>query len=81
MLINKFDIFATRSWKDYNGILQRCRDLLELLQLMNLPVAKPRWADFTDGGPGVGVNNHEVSFRDVELNQSFMFIGLSHSCS
>ena len=28
---------------------------------------KPRWADLTDAGPGVGVSNYEVRFRDAEL--------------
>lgn len=31
-----------------------------------LPV-KPNWADLTDAGPGVGVSNFEVKFRDAEL--------------
>ena len=30
---------------------------------------KPRRAYLTDAGPGVGVNNHEVRFRDVEINR------------
>ena len=34
---------------------------------MHLPPVKPRWADFTDAGPGVAVSNFEVSFRDAEL--------------
>ena len=28
---------------------------------------KPNWADLTDAGPGVGVSNYEVRFRDTEL--------------
>ncbi|CAH3158915.1 unnamed protein product, partial [Pocillopora meandrina] len=32
-----------------------------------LPPVKPRWADLTDAGPGVGVSNYEVRFRDAEL--------------
>ena len=30
---------------------------------------KPHRAYLTDAGPGVGVNNHEVRFRDVEINR------------
>ena len=32
-----------------------------------MPPVKPRWADFTDAGPGVGCSNFEVRFRDAEL--------------
>ena len=28
---------------------------------------KPRWADLTDAGLGVGVSNYDVRFRDAEL--------------
>ena len=34
---------------------------------LNLPPVKPNWADLTDAGPGVGVSNYEVRFRDAEL--------------
>ena len=34
---------------------------------MHLPLVKPRWAEFTEAGPGVGVSNFEVSFRYAEL--------------
>lgn len=34
---------------------------------LNLPRVKPRWADLTDAGPGVGVSNFSVQFRDAEL--------------
>ncbi len=30
-----------------------------------LPLVKPRWADLTDTGPGVGVSNFSVQFRNV----------------
>ena len=32
-----------------------------------MPPVKPNWADLTDAGPGVGVSNFEVKFRDAEL--------------
>lgn len=28
---------------------------------------RPRIAQMTDAGPGVGISNHEVRFRDAEL--------------
>ena len=32
---------------------------------------KPRWAKFTDAGPGVGVNNIDVKFRSAELDRIY----------
>ena len=34
---------------------------------LNLPLLRPKWADITDAGPGVGVSNFEVRFRDAEF--------------
>jgi len=34
---------------------------------LRLPTVKPRWTDLTDAGPGVGVSNYEIRFRDAEL--------------
>ena len=44
-----------------------CKHGLEVLGDLCLPPVKPRWADLTDAGPGVGVSNYEVRFRDAEL--------------
>ena len=34
---------------------------------MNLPLVCPRWADFSDAGPGAGCNSFDAHFRDAEL--------------
>ena len=34
---------------------------------MKLPKVKPKWAYLTDAGPGVGVSNYIVRFRDAEM--------------
>lgn len=44
-----------------------CSELLRKVNLLNLPRVKPIWVDLTDAGPGVGVSNNEVKFRDAEL--------------
>ena len=44
-----------------------CKRGLEIVSDLCLPLVKPRWADLTDAGPGVGVSNYEVRFRDAEL--------------
>ena len=46
-----------------------CEILLDALKGLGLPPVKPRWVelDITDAGPGVGVSNSEVRFRDAEL--------------
>ena len=67
LLLSKYKGSSCVSWADYSSILMKCTELLDLIKLMHLPLVKPRWAEFTDAGPGVGVNNLEVSFRDAEL--------------
>lgn len=41
------------------------------LKSLRLPQVKPRWAEFTDAGPGVGVNNIDVKFRSAELDRIY----------
>jgi hypothetical protein len=45
----------------------QCGNLLDILNELNLPKVKPEIAYLTDAGPGVGVSNVEVRFRDTEL--------------
>ena len=44
-----------------------CKQGLEIISDLCLPPVKPRWADLTDAGPGVGVSNYEVRFRVFTL--------------
>ena len=48
-----------------------CRDILTTIKDLQLPSVKPRWCDLTDAGPGVGVSNFEVKFRDAEMCRMF----------
>lgn len=48
-----------------------CHEILEILEDLKLPIVRPRWCDLTDAGPGVGVSNFEVKFRDAELCRIF----------
>ena len=48
-------------------VTSSCKHGLEVLGDLCLPPVKPRWADLSDAGPGVGVSNYEVRFRDAEL--------------
>ena len=57
---------ATRTEKCLK-ISKVCEHGLKVLEDLCLPPVKPRWADLTDAGPGVGVSNYEVRFRDAEL--------------
>ena len=45
--------------------------VLNQLNSLKLPPVKPRWAEFTDAGPGVGVNNVEVKIRSAELDRIY----------
>ena len=70
-------VFSRRIEKKLEFLVEMCskateveNDAEELHQLMDdlkLPIVRPRWCDLTHAGPGVGVSNFEVKFRDVEL--------------
>ena len=54
--------------KDSIGKVQSsCGDIVSIMRELKLPLVKPKWCDLTDAGPGVGISNFEVKFRDVEL--------------
>ena len=41
--------------------------MMNSLRNFDLPAVKPFICDLSDAGPGVGVSNLEVRFRDAEL--------------
>ena len=53
------------------SVLLSCQRILALLNELQLPKLKPRCCDLTDAGPGVGVTNYEVKFRDAEICRMF----------
>ena len=59
---------GTEMWRSADQLLEtKGKPLFEELENLQLPSVRPLWADFTDAGPGVGVINVEVRFRDAEL--------------
>ena len=44
-----------------------CNSIISVVRELKLPLVKPKWCDLTDAGPGVGISNFEVKFRDAEL--------------
>lgn len=48
-------------------LTRKCNDLLSVLEELKLPPVKPRYGELTDAGPGQGVNNFDVQFRDAEM--------------
>ena len=44
-----------------------CKRGLEIVSNLCLSPMKPRWADLTDAGTGVGVSNYEARLRDAEM--------------
>lgn len=52
-------------------VLLSCHSIITLLDELQLPKLKPRCCDLTDAGPGVGVTNYEVKFRDAEICRMF----------
>ena len=59
------------TWATYEILLLMCSELLRFIKVVPLPPVKPRWADFTGAGPGVGVSNSGVQLRDAELARIF----------
>lgn len=61
-------VTGNRLWGDFTAdVLRKANHILEHIAELNFPPVKPNWADLTDAGPGVGVSNYEVRFRDAEL--------------
>lgn len=61
-------VTGNRFWGDFTAdVLRKANHILEHIAELKLPPVKPNWADLTDAGPGVGVSNYEVRFRDAEL--------------
>ncbi len=50
-------------------VYEGCRLLKLFIEDQDLPSVRPRIAHFTDAGPGVGISNFEVCFRDAELSR------------
>jgi hypothetical protein len=58
--------------KEHCEKVQRaCQNLLQVIAEFKLPPVKPRVAYLTDAGPGVGVSNFEVKFRDAEIARMY----------
>ncbi len=48
-----------------------CRKILQTVGELELQKTKPRCCDLSDAGPGVGISNFEVRFRDAEICRMF----------
>ena len=66
-MITEVDRFIEDPGEKIERCLHGCKKLLECLEDLELPRVKPRWCDLSDAGPGVGVSNLEVRFRDAEM--------------
>ena len=51
----------------YSPIIDSAKELLALIDKLQLPSFCPIVSELTDAGPGVGVNNTEVKFRFAEI--------------
>ena len=59
---------VTALWGGHQECTALCNGVLQQLHDLGLPYdVKPIWADLTDAGPGVGISNFEVRFRDAEM--------------
>ena len=60
-----------RTVEAYDELQAQAQEILDRLKSLRLPQVKPRWAEFTDAGPGVGVNNIDVKFRTAEPDRIY----------
>lgn len=70
-LIEQFESGKRPAIEAYDELQAQAQEILDRLQSLRLPQVKPRWAEFTDAGPGVGVNNIDVKFRSAELRRIY----------
>jgi hypothetical protein len=54
-------------WNTYEELTNLGNKLLQKISEYKLAPVKPNILELTDGGPGVGVSNFEVRFRDAEI--------------
>ena len=54
-------------WNIYEKLANLGNKLLQKISQYKLALVKPCILKLTDGGPGVGVSNFEVRFRDAEI--------------
>ena len=55
----------------YEELQTQAQEVLTFLESLRLPQVKPRWAEFTDAGPGVSINNGDVKVRSAELDRMY----------
>ena len=70
-LIEEFESGKRPAIEAYDELQAQAQEILDCLKSLRLPQVKPRWAEFTDAGPGVGVNNIDVEFRSAELDRIY----------
>lgn len=58
---------------NYDAVLTEINSVLQAISDMNLPPVRPRWADISDAGPGIGCNNFDVRFHDAEFSKIHKF--------
>lgn len=64
ILAQKLSLGDTKYYIDnIPRLIVNCKDLLNLIDSLNLPPIKSVVGEYTDGGPGVGISNTAVRFR------------------
>jgi hypothetical protein len=53
----------------HDALFKGCQSLLTKIQALDLPACKTIIAELTDAGPGVGISNFEVQFREAEKSR------------
>ncbi len=72
-LINNIEKYTTASanclWNHLEEVNGLCRAIIAFIDNMSLPPLRDYILQATDAGPGVGVSNLEVQYRDIEISR------------
>ena len=52
-------------WQAYEKLQMKCQEFISFVSDLKLPPVRSEWAGLIDAGPGVGVSNLEVRFREA----------------
>ncbi|CAG2257842.1 unnamed protein product [Mytilus edulis] len=55
--------------RNLKTLRDQCEEIIRSIDSMNIYPVKPVISEYTDGGPGVGVNNTAVKFRFAEMSR------------
>ena len=69
MVLNDTNFGSKEIWNKCNKVIESSTELLTYIDDLKWHPVREYSIAFTDAGPGEGVNNYQVSFREIEIAQ------------